>query len=55
MVLRASSPLSQWPQQDLAEVQMLHQSTFVIIGTDRDRKPGALLALLARADEQGLA
>jgi ATP-dependent DNA ligase len=27
----------------------------VIIGTDRDRKTGALLALLASADRQGLA
>ena len=31
------------------------ESSFVVIGTDRDRKTGALLALLARADAQGLA
>src|SRR5512139_3377996 len=31
------------------------ESTFVIIGTDRDRKTGALLALLAQADTRGLA
>ena len=31
------------------------ESSFVIIGTDRDRKTGALMALLARAEEQGLA
>lgn len=30
------------------------ESSFVIIGTDRDRKTGALLALLAQAEEQGL-
>ena len=31
------------------------ESSFVIIGTDRDHKIGAMLALLARADRQGLA
>ena len=31
------------------------ESSFVIIGTDRDRKTGAVMALLARAEEQGLA
>jgi bifunctional non-homologous end joining protein LigD len=31
------------------------ESSFVIIGTDRDRKTGAMLALLASADRQGLA
>jgi hypothetical protein len=31
------------------------ESAFVIIGTDRDRKTGAMLALLARAEQQGLA
>jgi bifunctional non-homologous end joining protein LigD len=31
------------------------ESEFVLIGTDRDRKTGALRALLARADAQGLA
>ena len=30
------------------------ESSFVIIGTDRDRKTGAMRALLARAEEQGL-
>jgi DNA ligase D-like protein (predicted ligase) len=30
------------------------ESAFVIIGTDRDRKTGAVRALLARADDQGL-
>jgi bifunctional non-homologous end joining protein LigD len=30
------------------------ESAFVVIGTDRDRKTGALRALLARADRQGL-
>jgi bifunctional non-homologous end joining protein LigD len=30
------------------------QSTFVVIGTDRDRKPGALRALLAHKDSGGL-
>jgi bifunctional non-homologous end joining protein LigD len=30
------------------------ESSFVIIGTDRDRKTGALMALLARAEDQGL-
>ena len=31
------------------------ESSFVIIGTDRDRKTGAILALLARTEKQGLA
>ena len=31
------------------------ESSFVIIGTDRDRKTGAVMALLARAEDQGLA
>ena len=30
------------------------ESTFVVIGTDRDRKTGALRALLAHADSDGL-
>jgi bifunctional non-homologous end joining protein LigD len=30
------------------------ESAFVIIGTDRDRKTGAVRALLARTDDQGL-
>src|SRR5580765_7140814 len=30
------------------------QSTFVVIGTDRDRKTGALRALLAHKDSAGL-
>jgi bifunctional non-homologous end joining protein LigD len=30
------------------------ESSFVIIGTDRDRETGAMRALLARAEEQGL-
>jgi hypothetical protein len=34
---------------------MLHGKLLVIIGTDRDRKTGAMLALLASADRQGLA
>jgi bifunctional non-homologous end joining protein LigD len=31
------------------------ESSFVIIGTDRDRKTGAMMALLARANQRGLA
>jgi hypothetical protein len=30
------------------------ESKFVVVGTDRDRKTGALRALLARANEKGL-
>jgi len=30
------------------------ESSFVVVGTDRDRKTGALRALLARANEEGL-
>src|SRR5215813_7347345 len=30
------------------------ESIFVVVGTDRDRKTGALRALLARANDQGL-
>ena len=33
---------------------MLAESTFVVIGTDRDRKTGALRALLAHNDGTGL-
>jgi hypothetical protein len=34
---------------------IITESSFVIIGTDRDRKTGAMLALLARAEQRGLA
>ena len=59
MALRASSPnlrgaISEWTHQDMAENQVLHQSTFVVIGTDRDRKTGALRALLAHNDHTGM-
>src|SRR6478609_2984 len=30
------------------------ESTFVVVGTDRDRKTGALMALLAHKDSAGL-
>ena len=30
------------------------ESTFVVVGTDRDRKTGALRALLAHPDSEGL-
>jgi hypothetical protein len=47
--------LSEWAKQDLAQDQVLQtQSTFVVVGTDRDRKTGALRALLALKDSAGL-
>ena len=36
----------------MAQVQV--ESSFIIIGTDRDRKTGALRALLAKTDKQAL-
>jgi hypothetical protein len=38
----------------LAKTKCFTQSTFVVIGTDRDRKTGALRALLAHKDSAGL-
>ena len=38
----------------MAQDQCFTESTFVVIGTDRDRKTGALRALLARNDGSGL-
>jgi hypothetical protein len=47
--------LSIWSQQNLAqETKCFTQSNFVVIGTDRDRKTGALRALLAHNDGSGL-
>ena len=36
------------------KIKCFTQSTFVVIGTDRDRKTGALRALLAHKDSAGL-
>jgi hypothetical protein len=36
------------------EARVFTESTFVVIGTDRDRKTGALRALLAHPDSAGL-
>src|SRR4029078_11607487 len=36
------------------ETKCFTESTFVVVGTDRDRKTGALRALLARNDGSGL-
>ena len=38
----------------MAQDQVLHRKFIRDLGTDRDRKTGAMLALLARAEEHGL-
>jgi ATP-dependent DNA ligase len=58
--LRASSPNIHWHLIGLAAAgigsrsKCFTESTFVVIGTDRDRKTGALRALLAHKDSGGL-
>ena len=58
--LRASSPNIHWHLIGLAAAGLGSRpsaspnSTFVVIGTDRDRKTGALRALLAHKDSAGL-
>ena len=58
--LRASSPNMHWHLIDLAEARLGSRPNaspnrpFVVIGTDRDRKTGALRALLAHKDSAGL-
>jgi bifunctional non-homologous end joining protein LigD len=50
----ADSPYRSGRSKSWLKVKCFVESSFVIIGTDRDRKTGAMRALLARAEAQGL-
>src|SRR5215210_1707668 len=52
---RASSRYRSGRSKAWLKTKCFTESVFVLIGTDRDRKTGALRALLARDDAQGLA
>ena len=51
---QALAPYRSGRSKTWLKTQVLHRSTFVVIGTDRDRKTGALRALLAHPNSDGL-
>ena len=50
----ALSPYRSGRSRTWLKTKCFKQSTFVVVGTDRDRKTGAPRALLARSDSAGL-